>query len=143
MRKRFPVLLLVLIGAVFATGPAVAQVPVGDTGTPMGGDDEGVRVRERNRMRREYEEMRDNRAKALREARLSTAGSAGEQIPGWRGTGAAAEGGRTADAPAPEAVAEENDSSGVRPLEGAPKYLLYFAVGLLGVVIVVRFRRGR
>jgi hypothetical protein len=143
MRTTAFIVLLAVLGAAFAGGTVYAQVPAGDGATPMGGMDEDERVRERERMRFEYEQLREARAKALREAREETAGAAGEQIPGWKGTG---EPDRTASlaAAAEEAArAAERDSSPVRPLTGTPKYLLYLAIGMLGVVIVVRFRKGR
>ena len=142
MRERAIVLLVVLAGVAYAATPAAAQDSNGPAATPMGGMSEDQRVRERDRMRREYEQMRERRAEALREAReQSAADSAGEAIPGWRDS-TGGPGRLRGTTPRPD------DTIGGRPrppgtIEGLPKYLLYAAIGLLGIVIVVRFRRGR
>ena len=105
----------------------------------IGGRRVDIRVRERDRMRREYEEMKQARAAKLKEVREETAGYGGTGVSGWRGDSY----GRIATPlPRPE-PAPAPKSGGVRPIEGTPKYLLYTAVVALGAVIVVRFRRNR
>ena len=107
----------------------------------IGGRRVDIRVRERDRMRREYEEMKQARAAKLKKVREETAGYGGTGVRGWRGDGY---GRIAAPLPRPEpAPAPAPDSGGVRPIEGTPKYLLYTAVVALGAVIVVRFRRNR
>ena len=109
-----------------------------DKPVSLGGDSEDERIRERERMRLEYEEMKEKRARELARVREETSGNAGSQVPGWRGP----DGQRTASALAREAAeaAESSRDKGVRTLEGTPKLLLYIAIGLLGFVIVMRFR---
>jgi hypothetical protein len=144
MRNRVIIVLLLLAGLAFAGRSALAQVPAGgdDGAVPMGGSDQDVRVRERERMRREYRKLRETRAAALRQAREETAGTAGEAIPGWKGTGQPAKV-ETTGFVDEKALAVEREQTPVRPLEGLPKFLLYVAAGMLCVVLVVRLRKGK
>ncbi len=142
MRKRAFAALLAVLGVALAGGPAFAQVPAESAAIPMGGTDVDERIRERDRMRMEYEEMRDARAMALEEARQETAGTSGEQIPGWKGTGARG-GGRTLPNGAGGANAGDGAKVDKSKVAGARRYIIFILFASLGVLIFLRFRKAR
>lgn len=140
MRKRWLPQWLAVLALLTSAGIAGA-VPDKKSEKPVStGGSVDARVQERARMRIEYEQMREKRADALARAREEASGRSGSLVPGWRGPN-----GERASDLVDEADAKPQPvrTEGIRRIEGSSKFFIYLAIGLLGLVLFMKFRGRR